>query len=394
MNASLLALASANSTASGTSAPVSPSNPSSAQAGEEGSSPFAELLDLANEQQWQLVTGGESGESCETETLPEASENAEPETEMAAAETVLAPTLLAVAVSEALLPDLQSSPVMVEDKPDPTITDTDPLLLSDAAEAAVFSLASVATEDRDSGESLAVAIDDLPRAGKSLPLWSLVRAPTEQPASQQPAANAPISELLSADDLPQGWQALLDNVGKLGHRVSSELSTPPARSSVEPLLSLSTASWVEPTNVASRDSDVVPGIAVRSPHFATLLGNQVLWQAKVGNNQAEIRLDPPDLGPIEVRISQSDNETHLHFVVGHAGTRDQLEQALPRLRELFGQGGLQLGQVEVEQGRRDNPSGQPSSHSSNGGKRSEEPAANDIASHTTLVGNGLIDDYA
>ncbi len=96
-------------------------------------------------------------------------------------------------------------------------------------------------------------------------------------------------------------------------------------------------------------------LALHVPHFDELLSNQVYWQASQKLQSAEIRLDPPELGPLAVRITQQGSETQIQFTVSHAQTREQLEQALPRLRELFESGGLQLTQVDVQDGRRGQP---------------------------------------
>ena len=243
----------------------------------------------------------------------------------------------------------------------------------------------------------------LPLAGKRLPAGPSALSDLLGKTAAEPSVDAEPATATMGD---AGWSSMLDaalasvaaparsdqQLAALRLRPDSMLNHSEVTTLVGPATAATSGESVE----VGKALDSVPGIALRSPHFATLLGNQVLWQARVGNQQAEIRLDPPELGPIEVRISQKDSETHLHFVVGHQATREQLEQAMPRLRELFGQGGLQLGQVAVEQGQRETASGrdqQPSS-SASGSDSNSNRRDDSVATPSRLLSTSLIDDYA
>ena len=62
---------------------------------------------------------------------------------------------------------------------------------------------------------------------------------------------------------------------------------------------------------------------------------------------AEIRLNPASLGPIEVRVSMVDGQANVSFHAAHAGTRDAIESAMPRLKDMLEGAGLTLGNVDV-----------------------------------------------
>ena len=55
-----------------------------------------------------------------------------------------------------------------------------------------------------------------------------------------------------------------------------------------------------------------------------------------------LRLWPEHLGPLEVRITMNDDQASVWFGAAHADTRAAIENALPRLRELFASQGLSL----------------------------------------------------
>ncbi len=80
-----------------------------------------------------------------------------------------------------------------------------------------------------------------------------------------------------------------------------------------------------------------------APEVAQRLMMMVTQKVQV----AEIRLDPPDLGPMEVKVKMQQEHANVVFNTQHAAVKDALEQALPRLRELFAENGLSLGDVDV-----------------------------------------------
>jgi len=88
---------------------------------------------------------------------------------------------------------------------------------------------------------------------------------------------------------------------------------------------------------------------VRDPAWAEVLGERVLVLTERQMKSAEIRLTPADLGPLRVRISVEEGATHVTFHVQHAVTREAIEQALPRLREMLADSGLSLGQTDVSE---------------------------------------------
>ena len=391
MNASLLAL-NAAANAGPAAAGVTPGSPQSGPEADQTEAGFAQLLEQASSE--QLLPGAVASapagtdETAETEALEGLETDLESDGELVI-ETETSADPVAV-----LLSPLLQAPAPLTEKPDEAAT---PLTASALAASIGLAIAPSACEDSGQAEALS-----LPLAGKRLPAWQSVAANHAANASDDAGAETGVSASDASALADEGWASLLDSsLAAAAGQGRAESAPTLLRSRPDPVLNNNAISALTaPTTTdatGGSDSaalDNVPGIPLRSPHFSTLLGNQVLWQARVGNQSAEIRLDPPELGPIEVRISQKDSETHLHFVVGHQATREQLEQAMPRLRELFGQGGLQLGQVAVEQGQRETASGRDqqasASNSGNGSNSREEPAT----AVSRPISTSLIDAYA
>jgi flagellar hook-length control protein FliK len=79
-------------------------------------------------------------------------------------------------------------------------------------------------------------------------------------------------------------------------------------------------------------------------------GSQVTLLVSRREPQAEIRINPPLLGPVEVRIGLQGDQVSLAFTAAQPDTRAAIENALPQLREMFAGGGLALGNASVNAG--------------------------------------------
>lgn len=89
---------------------------------------------------------------------------------------------------------------------------------------------------------------------------------------------------------------------------------------------------------------------VDSSQWGNALGDKVVWMVGSQSQGAELRLNPPALGPLEVRVSMNDGQATLSFVTQHAPVREAIEAATPRLREMLAESGISLGGVSVNLG--------------------------------------------
>jgi flagellar hook-length control protein FliK len=97
-------------------------------------------------------------------------------------------------------------------------------------------------------------------------------------------------------------------------------------------------------------SSAQPFIPVRvdSGAWADALGDRMVMMASRLEQVAELKLNPPNLGSIEVRLHLSGGEASAQFFAPQAAVREALETAMPRLREMFNDIGVQLGDVAVD----------------------------------------------
>lgn len=113
-----------------------------------------------------------------------------------------------------------------------------------------------------------------------------------------------------------------------------------------PLNVISSATTVNAIN--SNSLEVAP--TVGSPNWDTALGEKVVWIVGAQTQNAELHLNPPSLGPLEIRVSMSDGQANLSFMTQHAAVREAIEAASPKLREMMGDSGINMGSMSVNVG--------------------------------------------
>lgn len=143
------------------------------------------------------------------------------------------------------------------------------------------------------------------------------------------------------------WQSRASPKNDVGDSVLSKF--PFAARSME---SSASVSFFQPLGLGEKASVnsmlLDKALPMFTDRFADALGAQSLSLAKNGSMSAELRLDPPDLGPLDIQIEQDGVETKLHFIVHQHQTKEHVEAALQRLRDIFESGGLKLTDVTVE----------------------------------------------
>lgn len=137
-------------------------------------------------------------------------------------------------------------------------------------------------------------------------------------------------------------------------------------------------------------------VQVNTPAWKNALGERAIMISAQNMRVAEIKLDPPELGSLSIRVNVNQDQVSLSFTSPHAHVRDAVEQSLPRLREMFAEQGLALQDSEVadqsaDQQRREQLAEQGDGGSStnqymgDGSENSEEAAATEGAESISLV---------
>jgi flagellar hook-length control protein FliK len=130
--------------------------------------------------------------------------------------------------------------------------------------------------------------------------------------------------------------------------------------------------------------------------FAPVMQQQLITMVSKGIQQAEIRLDPPELGHMLVKIHVQGDQTQVQFQVAHSQTKDLIEQSLPKLREMLAQEGMLLSDSQVSQGDGREQKGRQHGGASESHDSLDENSAQDTPLNTNRTSglNSAIDYYA
>ena len=141
--------------------------------------------------------------------------------------------------------------------------------------------------------------------------------------------------------------------------------------------------------------------AVGEKGWDQAVGERITWMLGNRIQQAEARLSPPHLGPLEIKVAVHNDQASVSIAASHVLTREAIESAIPRLREMMLEGNLNLVNVDVHDRNPGQQNTSDHSSSSNDGG-AEDPAdsmgdvgVSDHESATTRsVATTLLDDYA
>lgn len=138
------------------------------------------------------------------------------------------------------------------------------------------------------------------------------------------------------------------------------------------------------------------GHPVQQKGWDQAMSQRVVWMVRNNMQEAQIQLNPRDLGPINVRIAVNQDQAHVQFVAQHATTREALENALPRLREMMQEAGLNLAQSDVSQhsAGRDGAEQRQQGASNMAGQPDEEMEADVDIHHHAYIAPGGVDYFA
>jgi Flagellar hook-length control protein FliK len=138
------------------------------------------------------------------------------------------------------------------------------------------------------------------------------------------------------------------------------------------------------------------------PEWKQDLGDRIVWMAQNSKSSAELKINPPQMGPVEIRINLNNDQMNVMFASSNAAVRDAIEAAVPRLREMMGAQQLNLINVELSDSFADQ--GRHSADGEAGGRQHGEhllppnPVIEESGSHTSdalniRINQGLLNYY-
>ena len=237
--------------------------------------------------------------------------------------------------------------------------------------------------------------------------------PSTIPAGNPIALSGPVTPALESAEAISGAAGLAESpgdnpdflllggkavLGKLTEgNIAGEKAIDPAKPTLTPTsLAEPLVRMAESASPAARSFVAQAGVPVPvgQPQWSQAVGEKVLWLAAQNVSAAEIRLDPPDLGQLHVKVSVNQDQATVTFTSPHPVVREALDQQLNRLRDMFSEQGLNLVNVDVSdrsapQHGQDQDNGE---HAGASGDTDDEELA--PVAMTSITSTRLVDHYA
>ncbi|MGQ7742863.1 flagellar hook-length control protein FliK [Pectobacterium brasiliense] len=137
-----------------------------------------------------------------------------------------------------------------------------------------------------------------------------------------------------------GDRNVSESVSTLGNSASQ--TTPP----VAQAMHIQPAS-VGTTTPAPQAASAQLNAPFGSPQWQDALGQQIIMFSRNGQQTAELRLNPQELGALHISLKIDDNQAQIHLASANSQVRSALEAALPHLRNAMAESGINLGQSSV-----------------------------------------------
>lgn len=158
-----------------------------------------------------------------------------------------------------------------------------------------------------------------------------------------------------------------------------------------------------PTNPVTPQQQPAAPIQIRlSTPFADAAWAQEVdqklgWIFTSARQQADLVLNPPDLGRVEVTLVVKGDEVNASFASPHQAVREAIEESLIRLRETLAESGINLGQTHVgRESSRDAPFVRPEgdARQARGPRQEAVIALAPASAWMPAAGRGMVDVFA
>lgn len=182
-------------------------------------------------------------------------------------------------------------------------------------------------------------------------------------------------------------------------RVETESTPSPAAPSAVASPIISTSFTPAPAHAAAIATVSSP---LGSQDWQQNVSQHITLFTRQGQQTAELRLHPEDLGQVQITLKMDDNQAQLQMVSPHSHVRAALEAALPTLRTQLAESGIQLGQSSISSesfaGQQQSSSQEQSARQSSSGERfaaqDEELLPVPASLQSRVSGNRAVDIFA
>ncbi|MGB1198202.1 MAG: flagellar hook-length control protein FliK [Thalassotalea sp.] len=139
-------------------------------------------------------------------------------------------------------------------------------------------------------------------------------------------------------------------------------------------------------------------IAIYRKDFNEAVKDKVMLMINQKLQQVEIRLDPPELGSLYVKVNLQNEQAAVSFIVQNQQAKDALDQSMAKLKDMLAQSGVDVGEANVEQQQQqtNHEQAEPNSNSHNSRNLSEQEDTQSLVASANLYksSTAAVDYYA
>ncbi len=224
-------------------------------------------------------------------------------------------------------------------------------LTSSTAKPTAAELLSPTTKVVDLGVATQVNTEPNKAALNTLSALSSAQTPTEQMMKSE--LNLADMQLQTSTEKDTSESKLSSLLGQLGTEdvKTSDLANKTEKVNVAGVTLDKTLQMPKIENISQAKNEAVvkENILFNKQELATQMQTQVGLMLAKNMKSVDMRLDPPELGSMQVKLSVQNDQASVSFVVSSQQAKDALEASFPKLKELLEQQGLELADSDVQQ---------------------------------------------
>ncbi|MES2319306.1 MAG: flagellar hook-length control protein FliK [Pseudomonadota bacterium] len=248
-------------------------------------------------------------------------------------------------------------------------------------------------------------VDGAMQAGLEAAAAALAQPRSAPSAAAQgvPQERAPLEQTLRTDAKP----AVQPNLAAPAVAVVRDVLPEPLAAKEVPLAAVAAtplqAAAFAPLQGSSA-ADAADRIAARvgTPAWDNQVAQKIVWMVAGKEQSATLTLNPPDMGPMQVVLSVTNDQATVTFAAAQPEVRQALLDAMPKLREMMGENGIALGNASVHDGSSGQQQAQGEAQGRNGGAPGQGPSGSAaeaearVAARPPRTGEspGLVDTFA
>jgi flagellar hook-length control protein FliK len=299
--------------------------------------------------------------------------------------------------------DDKKTDVVATDGTTPLPADIMAALLPQAMNTANMNSVTTSGTDGTTGSTAIDATTDQGKRGitalKTNIAGTLPTAPKATTAAvvETQARETPVATTLTAPDNRTSPAAELNTTLREAVSIATQQPNTDPQTNAAALASLQNTA----ANIAApamQPVQVTVNTPVNQDKWSDEFSQKITWLASSNHDQmAELHLNPPHLGPLDVVIKVSGDQATALFTSPHAAVREAVEQAMPRLRDMLADNGIMLGNTTVsDQAPRDQSQTNTQRSPASTGNIQDVPAVSNSTVRVSPISrhNGIVDTFA